>query len=141
MVTPEQLQDSIDAFIFDLEENDKASKMKTLPLNYFMVVLRNGLYAPPANYESPIDKQLREYLEAKENQKKKREELEQRLHLVEFEKREKSLSTEQKLTLVPATDFAKPGQAAYSVQLKQFYYENVWPKRYDEISKSEGFLE
>ena len=40
--TPEELQDSIYAFAFDLSENGKAKTITGVPLNYFMGILRRG---------------------------------------------------------------------------------------------------
>ena len=62
-VSPEQLQDSIYAFAYDLSENQKAKSISGAPLNYFMGILRKGPYVPPANYESPEERQQRLYLE------------------------------------------------------------------------------
>ena len=78
-LTPEELQDSIYAFAFDLEHNGKAKGMTKPPLNYFMGILRKGPYAAPANYEPPEIRQRRLYLEAKEREQKLRLDLESRL--------------------------------------------------------------
>jgi hypothetical protein len=37
------------------------------------------------------------------------------------------LSTEEKIRLVPPSDFAKPGSPGHNVQLKQYFRENIWP--------------
>jgi hypothetical protein len=58
------VQDSIYAFAFDLQENDKAKSIKGDPINFFMGIVRNGKpYTPPGNYESPQDKAMRVYRE------------------------------------------------------------------------------
>lgn len=127
-VTPEELQESIYAFAFDLSENQKAKSISGAPLNYFMGILRKGPYTPPANYEDPESRQKRLYLEAKEQQQKKRLELEQRLEAVEFEEWLETLPLEQRAALVPPKDFAKPGGTAHNYQLREYFRENIWPQ-------------
>ena len=127
-MTPEELQESIYAFAFDLTENQKSKVINGSALNYFMGILRRGPYAAPANYESPEVRQRRLYLEAKEQQHKKRQELDEREEAVEFAEWAEKLSLEQRAALVPPKDFAKPGGTAHSYQLREYFRENVWPK-------------
>jgi hypothetical protein len=127
-VTPDELQNSIYGFAFDLSENQKAKSMTGAPLNYFMGILRKGPYTPPANYEAPEDRQRRLYLEAKEQQLKRRQEIEARLETVKFEEWADMLSLEQRAGLVPPKDFAKPGSTAHTIQLREYFRENVWPQ-------------
>jgi hypothetical protein len=126
-VTPEQLQDSINAFAFDLSENQKAKNISGDPLNYFMGILRKGPYSSPANYESPEDRQQRLYLEAKEKQRQKRKETEEKIEVLEFEEWAEKLTFEQRAELVPPKDFSKPGGTAHNYQLREYFRENIWP--------------
>lgn len=126
-VTPEELQESIYAFAFDLSENQKAKNISGAPLNYFMGILRKGPYTPPANYEPPEIRQRRLYLENKEEQRKKRLELDERLEAVEFEEWLEKQPLEQRALLVPPKDFTKPGGTAHNYQLREYFRENVWP--------------
>jgi hypothetical protein len=65
-LTAQIVQDSIYAFAFDLQENEKVKTIKGDPLNFFMGILRNGrVYTFPSNYESPQDKAMRLYRESK----------------------------------------------------------------------------
>jgi hypothetical protein len=93
-----------------------------------MGILRKGPYTPPINYENPEDQQQRLYLEAKEQQRKRRQEIEARLETEEFEEWAERLSLEQRAGLVPPKDFAKPGSTAHTVQLREYFRENVWPE-------------
>ena len=127
-VTPEQLQESIHAFAFDLTENQKAKSISGAPLNYFMGILRKGPYAPPANYENPEDRQQRLYLEAKEQQGTRRQEIQKRLETAEFEEWAETLSLEQRAELIPPKEYAKPGSTAHNIQLREYFRENVWPQ-------------
>lgn len=77
---PQAVQDSIYAFAFDLQENNKAKSIKGDPINYFMGILRNGrVYTFPSNYESPQDKAMRLYTEQKEAIAQKKKALEKNL--------------------------------------------------------------
>ena len=136
-LTPDEVQDSIYAFAFDLEVNRKSREINGSALNFFMGILRKGPYTPAANYEPPRIRQRRLYLEAKERERKTSEELESRIEAIEFDEWVASLSTEERVRFVPPTDFAKPGSPGHNVQLKQYFRENVWPERRENISKSQ----
>jgi hypothetical protein len=127
--TPDELQDSIYAFAFDLAENGKAKTITGVPLNYFMGILRRGPYAAPSNYESPDVRQKRLYLESKEQQRKKCQDLAERLETIEFEEWLENLSLEQRAQLVPPKEFAKPGGTAHNYQMREYFREQVWPER------------
>jgi hypothetical protein len=134
-LTVEQVQESINAFSFDLEANGKGREINGHALNYFMGILRKGPYAPPSNYEPPEVRQMRLYLEAKERDQKIRVDLESRLETIEFDEWTAGLTAEDRTRLVPPTDFAKPGSPGHNVQLKQYFRENVWPKRLEKIQE------
>jgi hypothetical protein len=96
-----------------------------------MGILRRGPYAAPSNYESPDVRQKRLYLESKEQQRKKRQELNDRLETVEFEEWLEKLSLDQRAAVVPPKEFAKPGGTAHNYQMREYFRENVWPKLRD----------
>jgi hypothetical protein len=129
LLTPEELQDSIDAFAFDLEVNGKAKALTGPPLNFFMGCLRRGPYAPAENYEAPEVRQRRLYLEAKEKQAKARRELEDKIEALEFEEWSGKLTPAQRAEFVPPTDFARPGSTAHNVELRRYFREQVWPEK------------
>jgi hypothetical protein len=126
-VTVAQLQESIQHFAFDLEHNGKAKLLKGAPLNFFMGIVRKGPYAPPPNYESPEEAQMRTYLEAKEEQAKRRREMEDRVRAVQCEEWLESLTLDEKQRLVPSNEFSKPGSAAHMARLQEHFREQVWP--------------
>ncbi len=76
---------------------------------------------------------MRLYLEAKGREEKTRLELETRLEAVEYDGWAAGLSDHDRVRLVPATDFAKPGSPGHNVQLKQYFRQNVWPVRREQI--------
>ena len=123
-----EVQDSIYAFAFDLEVNEKAKEINGAALNYFMGILRKGPYVAAVNYEPPDVRQRRLYVEAKERERKAREELNVRLESVEFDSWVARLSQEERVRIVPSSDFAKPGSQGHNVQLKEYFRESVWPE-------------
>ena len=75
-LTPEQIQESIEHFAFDLEHNDRAKTFKSSSVDVFMGILRKGTYYnAPSNYESQKARNFRLSLEAK----MKREQIEKKL--------------------------------------------------------------
>ena len=97
------VQDSINAFAFDLQENKKgASIKKGDPTNFFMGILRNGKpYAPPSNYESPQDKAMRIYLDRKREAEQSRAAMEKEAFDYAFKDWFSKLSDEEKIRLLP----------------------------------------
>ena len=86
LLSPDIVQNSIYAFAFDLDNNDKAKTLKKDPINFFMGILRRGMpYAPPDNYEHPKDKATRLYLESMRKVVQKREKIRQEMMNVAFE--------------------------------------------------------
>ena len=129
LLTPQALQDSIYAFYYDLNENEKGSQIKGSPLNYFMGLLRRGPYSPPPNYESPQDRQLREYFEAKERLIAGRRERIERLKELEFEEWMQSLPLPEIKRLAPmgTTEITKRSQ------LRNHFDECIWESRRERL--------
>jgi hypothetical protein len=127
--SPKTLQDSIYAFKFDLNANGRGSKISGEPLNFFMGILRKGPYAPPQNYESPEDRQLREYLEAKEKLLEKRRENLNRVKELEFEEWLDPLSKSEKETLAPMGT----NEHLKRSQLRNHFDEHIWEEKKKEI--------
>lgn len=128
VLTSEQVQESINAFAFDLEANGKSKEINGAALNYFMGILRKGPYAPPANYESPDMRQMRLYLEAKKREQQARAEVEAQIESYEFDSWIAGISNEEKALLVPPTGFARLGSPGHDVGLKQYFREKIWPE-------------
>lgn len=99
---PQIVQESINAFAFDLIQNNRAKTIKGDPINFFMGILRNGKpYAPPSNYESPEDKAMRIYLERMREIERKRTEGEKEAFNLAFNDWFLKLSPEQKREFLP----------------------------------------
>ena len=128
----EIIQDSIDAFAFDLKKNNVSAKIyakKTTPLNYFMgPLIKGNPYNPPANYESPQQESMRLYLEAKELTKQKEKELRDRYFQIHFEEW-MSLENNEKLifeitsNMDEVTKKITPARIAF---LQKYFEEHVW---------------
>ena len=101
-LSPEIVQNSILAFAFDLQKNDKAKKIKGDPINFFMGILRNGKpYTPPGNYESPQDEAMRLYKEKMHEQEQKRMAIEKEAINLAFRDWFVRLTDEQKIKTFP----------------------------------------
>jgi hypothetical protein len=133
-LTSEIVQDSIFAFAFDLENNNKTNTLKSSPLNYLMGILRSGKpYAPPSNYESPQDKAMRLYLESKRQVEQKRADMEKELLDLAFFDWEKQLSDTAKQDLLPDDIRFSRIQAAKTAHLRTYFSKEVWPEKRKEI--------
>jgi hypothetical protein len=128
LITADQLQESIHHFAFDLHYNNKEKQLKGPAINYFMGIIRKGPYAPPPNFESAEEIQLRVYLEGKEQQLKRRRETEDRIRTVQCEEWIESLSFEDKLRLAPPTEFSRVGSPGHSATLQEYFAQVVWPE-------------
>lgn len=127
-LTPKQVQDSINAFAFDLNENQRGEKIKTSPLNLFMGILKGGSpYNPPKNYESDEDRLLREQVEAEREKLEKRRQMQAELKELKFQNWLLDLSIEKKLDIldVPQGFFDKMPVEAIQEGLKKHFEMKV----------------
>ncbi len=129
-LSPETIQQSINAFAFDLTENDKAKKIAGNPLNYFMGILRKGMpYLPPPNYEAPEDKAMRIFLERKKELEKIRLEREEELLKLACGEWLESLSEKEKEDLMPEDAKKSSVQGFKMASLRTFFKENLWAQK------------
>ena len=127
-LTPKQVQESINAFAFDLEENKRGEKIKTSPLNLFMGILKGGSpYNPPKNYESDEDRLLREQVEAEREKLEKRQQMQYELKELKYQNWLLDLSIEKKLEIldVPQAFFEKMPIEAIQEGLKKHFEMKV----------------
>jgi hypothetical protein len=102
ILSPQIIQDSIYAFAFDLQKNDKLKTIKGDPINFFMGIIRNGKpYVPPSNYESPQDKAMRLYAEKMKEIEQKRSSIEKEAINLAFNEWFPRLTDSQKRELLP----------------------------------------
>lgn len=119
-----EVQDSINFYAFDLTRNGLKPNSQ---LNFFMGIVRKGIpYAPPDNYESPVDEARRKTREFKERQSAARQAEEQKLLHLEFQEWRRGLTSDDVLAIVP--EFARrPGQVQESSLLSHFE-KQIWPE-------------
>ena len=142
---PQAVQDSIYAFAFDLQENNKAKTIKGDPLNFFMGILRNGrVYTFPSNYESPQDKAMRIYHEQLQELSQKRESLEKETKNLAFQDWFSNLTDEQKKEFLPKT-FRNNAHIENNKILeggaRDHFEREIWPNKKSEIAKRGGTTE
>jgi|SaaInlStandDraft_5_1057022.scaffolds.fasta_scaffold07067_5 hypothetical protein len=126
--SPDQLQNSINAFVFDLKENGKATRIKSKdPIPYFLAILnRQGVYVPPANYESPRDKSMREYFAKEKERMIKRNQMEEDVLSVSFENWHDGLSKKNKCELLNMESSEFVSESMMKPLLKTHYQEHIW---------------
>lgn len=133
----ESIQESIYAFAFDLEHNNKAKSLKTSSLNTFLGILLKGKpYLPPENYESPSDKAMRLYLENKRKQQEKRQAMEKEAYDFVMGEWIESLSPAEKNKILADIGVKFTSEAPRLAMLRNYFVENIWPIKAKEL----GFL-
>jgi len=121
------VQDSIYAFAFDLQKNNKRSGIKGDPINFFMGILRNGKpYLPPSNYESPQDEAMRLYLEQMRTIEQRRAETENEVFELSFNDWFHSISDEEKKNLIPLEMRHMKNSALLEAQAKEHFKKELW---------------
>jgi len=143
-LTPDEIQESIDHFAFDLAYNDKLKTIKTNPLAFFMGTLKKGdYYNPASNYESQKARNMRLSLEAKMQRQQAEKELEDKLKEAEWKEWVEGL-TEQELMefYVEQTPMASgiPERVQKTLKRKnalanarEYFEGEVWPQRKKEV--------
>ena len=143
-LTPEIIQDSIEAFAYDLKFNQKAKTIKGSPLNFFMGIVRNGKpYAPPGNYESPQDREMRIYLERKQKIEQARAEREEGLMKLAFDEWDREQSEEYKQSLLPENVRNNRLSGPKQATLRAYFAREIWPQKRRELQdffKEESLL-
>jgi hypothetical protein len=144
-LSAEIVQDSINAFAFDLQENDKAKKIKGDPINFFIGILRRGTpYLPPNNYESPQDKAMRLYRENMRAIEQRRVEAEKETISLAFNDWFAKLTSNQKTEFLPemlrrnaSGDKLEKSKILESTAKKHFEKE-VWPDLRENITSNKN---
>ena len=131
------VQDSINAFAFDIQENNKSASLKGDPLNFFMGILRNGNpYAPPSNYESPQDKAMRLYVERIREIELGRVAIEKEAFECAFNDWFFKLSDAEKKNYLPQAMQHIKGEKIIEAQAKKYFKENIWSEELEKIKAS-----
>ena len=126
LIGAEDLQESLNAFAFDISENDVLTKKMVLnPQAWFMSAINhNRGYAQTANYESDEDKAEKEMLERLEMQAHERKNRKKRIFELQFEEWKKGLTEEEKQKLKPRMAKSTHGPA-FEAALKDHFTKHV----------------
>lgn len=132
----EIIQDSINAFAFDLKINNKAKTLKKSPLDFFMGILGKGNpYTPPENYETPKQAAMRKYIEYKKTMIEKNNALMAQAFDLAFE--EWKTSPQQTTKIQEILDSLPPAvknvRMTREGELRRYFEENEWPIKRREI--------
>ena len=123
LLTSSELQESLDALAFDINENDliKSKKIGD-PVRYFMSIANKKMrYAPSGNYISDELKALEENKKRLEILKQRKQELEKVNAELEYEEWLVSLSEEEKIKLVPEDSLLKVGNQFHNQLLRAHF--------------------
>ena len=128
-ISPEELQQSIDFFVFDLEENNKAKEIKKSPVDFFMGILRRqGFYNAPKNYESLQKRALRMKIEHEKKELEEMQKMEKELIDIEFTKWSSNLSSDEKNKIMPEEVKQSRFDAEREGYLRTYFKDNFWEK-------------
>ncbi len=126
--SPNEVQDFINFFAFDLNRNNKVKTITGDPISFFMGILRRGVpYVPPKNYISPEDEARVEYLKYLESREKERVEKENQIREFEFKNWKATADLTEILRNAPEYVRGKTGPIL-DVFLDAHFEKEVWPK-------------
>jgi hypothetical protein len=139
-VTPEEFQDAVHMFAFDLRANGKRRQIEGDVVAFFMGILRRGPYLPPQNYKSPQMERREAYLEWKRREVEQKHLLENEILEVEFRSWWDSLPAEERAAYEPDSVGAVGSPFGSELHLKcvkeQIFLKTVGPTL--QMTQSEG---
>ena len=125
--TVNEVQDSIEAFAFDLENNNKAKKIKGDIVNFFMGIMhKNNSYLPPDNFVSEKERTIRQALALKKLENKRIKEAESELKEETFLSWSNEMTFEQKIALLGLEKQDVKEGAFFDNMLKSHFNEHIW---------------
>ena len=122
-LTPQELQDSLDAFSYDLKQ--ELIKPKTSPLNFLMgVLLKRGAYTSEAILiESK--KEIESYMKTIKELEISMEDLKSVNKQKQFEKWLKTIPDDERNKIVPPSPLIKTGSRYQLVMLKDYWEKEI----------------
>lgn len=138
------VQNSVCAFAFDLETNNKAKKIDGDPVNYFMGILRSvGAYNPPKNYEAPQERVMRLWTEKMRQRETepRRLKIEEEAFNLSFNDWFKKFTDEQKMEFLPKNlRVNKPAIDNHLAKEKAtgYFRKEIWPDIKNKIETGNG---
>ena len=139
------VQDSIYAFAFDLQENNKMKVINGDPINFLMGILRKGKpYTPPSNYESPQDKAMRIYHERMKQKEDKRQVIEKESRDLAYTEWFSKLEDKEKRQFLPQ-NLRRNARVENNKMLdgsaRNYFKDEVWPIKKKEIVQESNIIE
>ncbi|OED36603.1 hypothetical protein AB834_02910 [PVC group bacterium (ex Bugula neritina AB1)] len=131
-LTVEEVQNSIDAFAYDLQKKDKSAEIKTTPLNFFMGILSKGVPYPfPEDYKSFEDQKREEYLVNLKKQQLKKEKTIKEIQDLKFQVWFEKTNETEKRELLP-NFFKDKDLSSITAQtlLKEYFIKNIFDENY-----------
>jgi hypothetical protein len=124
VLTHEEIQNSLNAFAFDLGFEDVKRKVRS-PIGLIMKLLKNGqAYISEKGYESEEDRLYRELIERAERKKEEKKTLQAKLVEVKFEEWLDDVSDEDKRNLAePVGEFMG---IIHRQELKEYFKREVY---------------
>ncbi|MBF0208575.1 MAG: hypothetical protein HQK53_16995 [Oligoflexia bacterium] len=129
-ITSEELQQSLDAFAFDITENNiLKNKQIKRPTAYFMAILRKGhSYQPAENFQSDEDKAIEDQIKKREERARGLKERERRFFEAEFEIWLDELPESDKRNPRFMIMGSKYMGGLHRANLKEHFTKSVWPE-------------
>ncbi len=123
-LVPEEIQNSLNAFAFDLGFEDVKRKVRS-PIGLIMKLLKNGqAYISEKGYESEEDRLYRELIERAEKKKEEKAKLETKLINIKFEEWLENISDGEKRNLVtPMGEFMG---LIHREELKEYFNKEIY---------------
>ncbi|MGZ3790042.1 MAG: hypothetical protein ACXVLQ_16010 [Bacteriovorax sp.] len=123
-LTPEEIQNSLNAFAFDLGFEDVKRKVRS-PIGLIMKLLKNGqAYISEKGYESEEDRLYRELIERAEKKNEEKKNLQAKLVEVKFEEWLDNISDDEKRNLAePIGEFMG---IIHREELKEYFKREVY---------------
>ncbi len=137
-LTPKEVQDSINFFIFDLNKNNKRNEIGSNPVNFFMGIVRKGTpYSPPTNYISPEEERRIKYLSSLKAREEARVQQEEEIKALAFKDWFHGLSEAEKANLKSiAPKHAQERGPAQQIFVQEYFDKNIWPNIFSNFSNN-----
>ncbi len=131
IITPEEFQDAVHMFAFDLRANGKRRQIEGDVVAFFMGILRRGPYLPPQNYKSPQMERREAYLEWKRHEVEQKRRLDNELLEVEFREWWDRIPTKERAAYEPnavgAAGYPFESDFHLNCVKEQIFVKTVWP--------------
>jgi hypothetical protein len=138
-ISPEKIQESLDAFLYDLELVEQGKLEKNFyrgKLEYIFGILRKGaVYEGNELYESPLDRSLRENLDRLKARQEKQKKMLDELKSASFEDWYNGVEEDEIKKHIPMYNSGEKYRPFIEKTMKGVFEEEVWPEIKDKFMK------